>query len=301
VVSIGIPCYNQAAYLGECLQSLQCQTFKDWEAVVVDDASTEGGIEQLVSRLKDPRVRIIRHERNRGLAAARNTAFQAASAELVLPLDSGDRLDPSYLEVTVGAFEKDPDIDCVFTDLQLFGASHEVWQHSVRAPQDILKIQWIPGAGTLMNKRVWSSVGGYSEIAELRYGNEDWDFWIAAIQHGIKAFHIAKPIYMYRRYPESMSVSTLQYYDYVTREIIYQRQQAFFDSYNAGARFRAEGYFNSSVASLKRGERLRAVWLALHGLTVEPGHSDLHRQLARCVVPDIFKAILRQLRKRSTL
>jgi hypothetical protein len=201
-------------------------------------------------------------------------------------------LEPAYLDVTVSALQDHPDADCVFTDFQLFGSSNEVCHNVVRSPRDMLVSQWIPGPGTLMRKQVWVSVGGYSEIYSLR-GNEDWDFWIAAVKRDIKTIHISKALYMYRRHPNSISISTLKINDYVTREIIYRHHKSFFDRYNAGAKFRAGGYLNSSVALLNRGEHLRAAGLALHGFMLDRSQRDLAKQAVVALTPKSLRKILK--------
>ena len=96
-----IPCYNQARFLGEAIQSVLCQGYTDLEIIVVDDGSGDG-TEEVASGYarEDPRVRLIRQE-NRGLAAARNRGLAEAGGEFVVFLDSDDRLVLGALEVGV--------------------------------------------------------------------------------------------------------------------------------------------------------------------------------------------------------
>ena len=85
-VTIVIPCFRQAHYLNECLSSLKAQTFAGWRAIVVDDHSPiEDQIRKVVEDFGDPRVRLVRHEKNGGLGASRNTGFRLSETELVLP------------------------------------------------------------------------------------------------------------------------------------------------------------------------------------------------------------------------
>lgn len=298
-ISIVIPCYNQAAYLVDCLASVIEQTFTDWEAIVVDDCSDDAmGIADCVRSFRDPRIRLLRHEQNRGLGAARNTGFKSSRADLVLPLDSDDCLSPLYLSETGNALSSHPEVDCVFTDFQLFGESAEVWHYGVKKPEDMLVRQWIPGPGTLMRKEVWRIAGGYAELPQPLCGNEDWDFWISAMQHQVNAVHIPEALYLYRRTSSSMSVTTLQYYDYLTRKNIYERYRAYFDAHGAGSDFRAEGYWISATASLKRGKRARAAWLAMRGYLLAPGISQtwrITRLMMRSLCPDTLVRAYRQL------
>src|SRR5215208_2610219 len=111
-VSVVIPCYNQARFLGEAIQSVLCQDYPDLEIIVVDDGSKDSTEEVASTYAKvDPRVRLIRQE-NRGLAAARNRGLAEAGGEYVVFLDSDDRLVSEALEVGVREIEAHP--GCAF-------------------------------------------------------------------------------------------------------------------------------------------------------------------------------------------
>ena len=107
-VTVVVPTYNRAHLLGRALASVQAQTFDDWECVVVDDGSQDDPGE-IVRRLDDPRFRIIRHDRNRGASAARNTGIDAARGEYVGFLDSDDEWMPEKLEKQLAVFRDDPE------------------------------------------------------------------------------------------------------------------------------------------------------------------------------------------------
>jgi glycosyltransferase involved in cell wall biosynthesis len=264
-----VPCFNQARFLAECLESVRSQTFAGWEAIVVDDASSEGDVAGVVRELGDQRIRVTRHETNRGAGASRNTGFRDARTELILPLDCDDRLDPLFLERTVALLRDSAGVDCAFTDFQLFGDTDEIWTNSAtNVAQEILVRQWIPGAGTLMRAAVWERSGGYCEDPAL-LGNEDWDFWIGALEAGLRTTHIAEPLYLYRLHPGSTSVFSRRYGEFRQRDLMYRRHQAFFDRHRAGGEFRATGYINSALFAWRAGERRRAVTVAWLGLVTK--------------------------------
>lgn len=96
--SIIIPVYNVAPYLRECLDSVLAQTFTDWEAICVDDGSTDGSgaiLDEFVAR--DGRFRVI-HQKNAGVSAARNVALEKMRGEWFLFLDGDDMFRPDALE-----------------------------------------------------------------------------------------------------------------------------------------------------------------------------------------------------------
>jgi glycosyltransferase involved in cell wall biosynthesis len=297
--SVVVPCFNDADRLVEALDSLVSQTYSDWEAIVVDDASTIGHVEAVVGAASDPRVRVVRHAENRGLAAARNTGIRAAAAPLVLPLDSDDRLAPSFLDRLIGVLDTEPDTDCVFSDFRLFGEVDGIQRFAVGDLRTLLIRQWLPGPGCLYRRTLWERVGGYCEAPELRAGNEDWDFYVAAAKAGFRASHVAEPLYEYRVDRTSMS-NRLQYTNHVTREFIYSRHRAVYDAASLGPMFLAEGYRASAQASNVRNERRRALRLALHSLRLEPRSRSALAIIARAMVPARAARLLRATRGRLT-
>ncbi len=97
-ISVIIPVYNAAAYLRECIDSLLSQTFTDWEALCVDDGSTdESGIILDEYAAKDRRIKVF-HQSNKGVSAARNFALESAKGEYVCFLDGDDIFDRDFLE-----------------------------------------------------------------------------------------------------------------------------------------------------------------------------------------------------------
>ena len=100
-VSVIIPFYKVEAFIGRCAESLLEQTLEDVEFIFVDDASPDGSagvLQEVVSRYPSRNVKILRHEVNRGLPAARNTGLAAATGEYIYHCDSDDYLEKDALE-----------------------------------------------------------------------------------------------------------------------------------------------------------------------------------------------------------
>lgn len=104
-VSVILPFYNRLTTLERCVRSVVAQTFEDWELIAVDDGSSDGSAEILL-RLNDPRVRLLRHEQNRGAGPARDTAMAATTGEYLALIDSDDEWLPGKLEAQLAALKK---------------------------------------------------------------------------------------------------------------------------------------------------------------------------------------------------
>lgn len=118
LVSVVIPTHNRPELLREALASVAAQTFTDWEVVVVDDGSTPPIDAAALETMVGGRLRLVRHEQPRGVAAARNSGFAAARGELIAQLDDDDRLAPEALSAAAAALH---DADVAFLGVAAFG------------------------------------------------------------------------------------------------------------------------------------------------------------------------------------
>lgn len=268
LVSIVIPCYNQAGFLEECLESVAAQTRGDFETIVVDDCSTEGDPAEVVRALGDDRVRAVRPERNGGLAAARNRGFREATADWVFTLDSDDKLHPEFLEAALLRREEEPDADVFFSDFWRFGDREGLWELAAQDAREFLVRRRMPGPGLLVRKALWERIGGYCEAEILRIGQEDTDFWLAALKAGGRPCHIPGPLYLYRRHGASMTARISPRYHEV-RRFIDGRHREYLESLGVRRLFLADGYWRSAISRRRAGRNaaawafvLRAAWTA---------------------------------------
>lgn len=121
-VSVIVAAYNAAETIAETLQSVRNQTLKDWEAIVVDDCSTDRTVEIVRPFLNDSRFRLIESKTNAGAGHARNIAVRHANAELIAVLDADDTALPQRLENQVAAFEADSELAVLGGQLAEFGS-----------------------------------------------------------------------------------------------------------------------------------------------------------------------------------
>ncbi|MBQ3765557.1 MAG: glycosyltransferase [Bacteroidales bacterium] len=114
-ISVIIPVFNAERFLDRCIGSVRDQTFGDWEAVCVDDGSTDRSGVMLDGYAElDPRIRVV-HKANEGVSIARNVALEAAGGRFILFLDSDDFLHPQAMEITFSLAERDGSDVVAFT------------------------------------------------------------------------------------------------------------------------------------------------------------------------------------------
>ncbi|HVO28322.1 MAG TPA: glycosyltransferase family A protein [Candidatus Margulisiibacteriota bacterium] len=113
LVSVIIPAYNAAPSLPATLRSVLDQTLKDFEAIVVDDGSSDTTAD-IVRQIDDPRLRLLVHETNLGLHQARNTAIRAARGDVLAFLDADDLFHPDKLHAHVDLLRKRPTLGCTY-------------------------------------------------------------------------------------------------------------------------------------------------------------------------------------------
>ena len=106
-ISVAIPLYNKRREIARTIQSVFDQTFQQFEILVIDDGSTDGGAD-IVAQIGDPRVRLIR-QANAGVSAARNHAISEAKTELIAFLDADDEWKPGFLAAIWDLRERFPE------------------------------------------------------------------------------------------------------------------------------------------------------------------------------------------------
>ena len=118
-ISIVMASYNYASIIGEAIESVINQTYKDWELIIVDDGSTDNSVEVIKKYLNDNRIKLYINEKNLGLAKTLRKGIQYSTSDWIAFLESDDKFFPNALEEKVKAISSDADI--IFTNLELIG------------------------------------------------------------------------------------------------------------------------------------------------------------------------------------
>lgn len=207
-VSVIIPAYNQAHYLASALRSVLAQTLTEWEAIVVDDGSTDN-TREVAAGFDDARIRYI-YQANQGLSGARNTGVRAAQGQFLAFLDSDDELTPEFLKTCVEALKADRALGAVHTATQFIDQSGNTLPHTDAQPlagdafkQKLRQGGFFPPVSVVARIDCVREAGLFDiTLTSL----EDWDVWLRLVQrHPMRG--LPQPLVRYRVYPGSMSTN----------------------------------------------------------------------------------------------
>lgn len=206
-VSVIVPVYNPGPHLAEALDSLLAQTWTDWEAVVVDDGSTEDL--RWIARL-DPRIRLLR-QANQGVSAARNTAIKEATGGLLAFLDQDDSWLPAKLARQAEWMARHPAVVLTSTGFErvdddggYVGPGYVGYNGSY---DELLQGCGIC-ASTVVARRDGVLAAGLFRPLLV---SQDWDLWLRLAEHQPIA-HLPEVLARYREHPKQGSADFRQLY-----------------------------------------------------------------------------------------
>ena len=178
LISIIVPCYNQAQYLDETLQSVLEQTYSHWECIIVNDGSLDD-TEVVAKKWAKKDIRFIYlFQENTGICGARNFGIAQARGEYILPLDGDDKIMREYLRLGVEELNADNSLCLVYANASFFGAKSGLWNLADFNFQNFLLHNSIY-CSAIFKRADFLKVRGYDN--EMKYGLEDWEFWISIL------------------------------------------------------------------------------------------------------------------------
>ncbi|HEU4795031.1 MAG TPA: glycosyltransferase family A protein [Pyrinomonadaceae bacterium] len=216
LISIIVPAYNVAIYIGEALQSVVEQDFENYEIIVINDGSTDTPDLELALEPFGDRI-VYLQQPNGGISAARNAGLRVARGELIALLDSDDIWLPGKLTEQL-EFMRSGDYDMVYADALLFGEIQ--WPEGTtfmdRSPSNgpvtllsLLDLQATPVVSTvIMRKDLVLKAGCFDESD--RTIPEDYDLWLRMVQVGARIGYQQKPLAKYRYRSDSLSASRVK-------------------------------------------------------------------------------------------
>ncbi len=270
-VSVIVPAYRVADFIGEAIDSVLEQSFSDFEIIVVDDGAPDGEeIARVVGQRCDERIRYIRQE-NRGLAGARNTGILAARAPLIALLDGDDWWEPNFLAEQVTFLRNHPDVALVYADawiegdplavgrtyMEFYPSVGDVTLHSLL----VGKCAVIPSA-VVARRDTMIQVGMFDD--QLRVA-EDLDMWLRLAKQGVRMAYQRKPLIRRRVHGNNLGSDMVRMLATVTQVLDKHTSDTTLSPTERGALSMAQRRVRSELAlahgkhSLKRREFSAAV------------------------------------------
>jgi glycosyltransferase involved in cell wall biosynthesis len=210
LVSVIVPSYKTAAYIGETLESIFAQTYSNYEVLVVNDGSPDTPELEKVLEAYGNRIRYMKQE-NRGLAGARNTGIRQARGEFLAFPDSDDIWLPGFLAEQMKFFEENPSFDLACADCIYFGDTDlqdKSWQSLAPMVGPVTLEKVLPTHGgafasfVLVKKEIVSKVGFFDEEPRML---EDYNYWLRLLYCGGKWAYVPKVLGKRRIHSESIT------------------------------------------------------------------------------------------------
>ena len=212
MVSIIVPVYNAAKYIEDTIAMVCNQTYKDWELILVDDASRDGSadfIEEYISELQDERIRLIRKEVNEGAAAARNTGIDASAGRYIAFLDADDVWEMDKLEKQI-AFMEETGAAFSFHSYEFGDEKARPTGKIVHAPATLNFRQALSRTVIFTTTVMFDTEKIDMEIIHMpMVPSEDTATWWRILKSGIIAYGLDENLAIYRRPPKSLSSNKL--------------------------------------------------------------------------------------------
>jgi peptidoglycan/xylan/chitin deacetylase (PgdA/CDA1 family)/SAM-dependent methyltransferase len=212
-VSIVIPAHNAAETIAETIESLLAQTYQGWEAIVVDDGSTDGTAQIAASFAeRDARIRVISQPQQGGVSTARNTGIASSHYYWLLFLDSDDWISPQHLERMMDTLAFDPTLDAVHCGSARVAPDgtlipEEFWPPSGDLFSTLARQSAFPIHACIVRRSLVEVVGGFD--TSLRTC-EDWDLWQRIARTGARFGAVREVLSFYRMRANSVSLDGFQ-------------------------------------------------------------------------------------------
>ncbi|APG60111.1 glycosyltransferase family 2 protein [Christiangramia salexigens] len=212
LVSIIIPCFNQANYLDQALTSILKQDYEDWECLIIDDGSTDHTRESSYKWMKRDRRFKYYYQENKGLSSARNFGINLSKGSFIQFLDADDFLEKRKLSTSLKEFERKKIVEIVITNYRLF----DEYSRNFRNPHFPIKKEYLNSEGVLFK---WdknfaipihcgifcASLFNDFRFSEDLKSKEDWVMWVKFFKNQVKIEYIDEYLAFYRRHDSNMT------------------------------------------------------------------------------------------------
>ena len=218
-ISILLPCYNAGNTLEEALDSLQAQTYSNYEIICINDGSTDNTLEILKQRTKkDPRI-VVLNEPHQGVVEAANRGLEACQGEIIIRMDADDRCHPERIEKQRDYMLNQPDLDVVSCLVEGFppqavGEGFQLyydWLNGLITHEDITREIFvespIANPSAAFRRRLIQDLGGYQDQG----WPEDYDLWLRFYLAGARFAKIPEVLFYWREHPGRLTHQDSRY------------------------------------------------------------------------------------------
>ncbi|WP_445736800.1 glycosyltransferase family 2 protein [Mariniflexile sp.] len=249
LVSIVIPCYNDAQYIEQAVNSALAQTYSNKEIIVVDDGSNFE-TKRILDTLKDKVDKILTQE-NQGVCVARNTGIEAAKGNLILVLDSDDFFEPEFLIEALTKIKENNNIGLVTCWSNVINTNGEFLYVTKPTGSDVNEVIYNNNAmgSCLFKKETWREVGGYD--LQMKNGYEDWEFNVSVACKGYKIAVIEKVLFNYRLKKNSRNTKAIDHQKDIRKYVFTKHKDIAIRNYDKTIRFFLDEIEKSKIETLR--------------------------------------------------
>ena len=213
LVSIITPSYNCEAFIGACIESIQAQTYTNWELLITDDCSTDNSVELIESYVKtDARIKLFRLKKNSGAGVARNNSIREARGRYIAFCDSDDLWTPDKLEKQIS-----------FLIANNYKLTH-TFTKVINDKDEVVGINKKPYRVSFKSTRILNYIGTSSVIYDTKgigkfymkpiRRRQDWALWLDILKVTKYAYCMEEPVSIYRYSPNSLSSNKFKLFKY---------------------------------------------------------------------------------------
>ncbi|RLJ64378.1 hypothetical protein CLV86_1496 [Lacinutrix venerupis] len=204
LVSFVIPCYNDFEYIEEAVDSALNQTYNNIEIIVIDDGSNS----KTKSILKEiePKISKLITQENKGQSTARNVGIENANGQYIVVLDSDDYFEPTFCEKAIEIITNNSSVKLVTCFVNILDPNGKISFFKPKGGNVSNFLTSNSALGSLMFRKLdWKISHGYDE--SMRFGFEDWEFYLRLLENGGETFVIREYLFNYRRRANSTTNS----------------------------------------------------------------------------------------------
>jgi|LSQX01.1.fsa_nt_gb glycosyltransferase EpsE len=205
-ISVALSVYNSEKTLGDCLDSILAQTYSDYEIIICDDGSSDSSF-RIANRYsnKYKNIKVIRNERNMGLAFSLNRCIEIAKGEFIARQDADDRSTENRFEKQVRFLLENPEYDFVGCWVYAFDDNGVYGTYEFPIIPTMRNLVWgslFCHGATLIRKAALEEVGNYT-VSNITYRGQDYDLWLKMYAKNHKGYNLPEYLYYFRNDKDS--------------------------------------------------------------------------------------------------